>query len=160
MVEPRANHFNAAVIVFVAATDSDADLHAQAIELNWPVIVVSEPADALRSVVKERPNAAVMHVTDRAQAQIAANVIRALRDRRPELPLAAVSPSTDASIEQRLRAAGVTCYIAGKLRDSAAALAAMLARRLDPLPDSDAQSIASRLHHGRAPPAASRSPPY
>jgi voltage-gated potassium channel Kch len=154
----KSIHSQPSVIVFITPANLDDEMQAQAAELGWPVIRVGASGEALRTVLKARPKAAVVHVADRDQLHEAVTIVQALRSRRPELPLVAISVAENVDIEQQLRRAGVTFYLAGTLRDSAQALAAMLARQMQsanghPVPEVQVK----RLRHERSPPAPSGS---
>jgi len=123
--------------------------------------VVANAGEALRQVHRHEPRLLMAWVTREHLLSVTA-LIDALRRRRPELPLLAITPESDADVERAVRAAGAGYYFAldgnadpPLLRQTLAALRASSARA-SPSERPPPRVAMSRIR-GR-PPAVYRSP--
>src|SRR5689334_18533741 len=104
----REIHFGATLVVSVADSPAQA-LTDEARALGWPLIAARRPGDVLRAMWRAPALlVSLVHVAQHepALADDAAEIVRGVRSRRPELPLIGVSPMHAASLERRLREAG------------------------------------------------------
>src|SRR4051794_13769400 len=79
-----------------------ATLIAQARELGWPVVNATTPGEVLRRLWQAPPRAAVLHVADVRALDDASAIVRAVRARRPLLPLVCVTPRHSEQLERDL----------------------------------------------------------
>jgi hypothetical protein len=144
----------------------------QACPLDWPVLIVQGPGDALRCVHRAEPGVLIVCASPVRIDDVSA-LIDALRQRRPQLAQLAVAAAHDELVERAVRAAGASHYFAldseserGLLRGTLGALGVLSdTSQASPASHSSQASPASHpshpshaSHSGLSPPRAARSP--
>jgi len=119
--------------ILVLSADGARQFTGAAEQLGWPVMENAAAGKALREINLSHPIGVVVLVeSDPGVVQRTTSLIADLRKYQSQLPLVALAAEHDEAVEQRLRAAGATAYLAGDSASAAEAARLISAARPQP----------------------------
>src|SRR4051794_17648230 len=123
----------------------------------WSLLIVSQPGDALRQVIRRRPKLLLVCIAA-TRLEAGAALLAELSHRRrgsSDAPIVALTAAHEEAIERAARTAGATYYLALDSRTDQRLLDHLLKNLGIPPPDT----VAPPPPPARAPPAQALSPP-